>query len=72
MREQISIWWFSGLLLFCYGVVILATGLYEVAYPLAHPPVLSNLHAPVWWGALLGVVGLFYLIRFHPRKVHKQ
>jgi hypothetical protein len=70
MRENISIWWFSGLLLLLYGIVILATGLYELGYPLAHPPVLSRLHAPIWWGALLGAAGVFYLVRFHPKKIN--
>jgi hypothetical protein len=68
MREPISIWWFSGLLLFCYGIVIFVTGIYELSHPLAHPPVLSNLHAPIWWGVLLVVAGLWYLIQFRPRK----
>lgn len=68
MRERISIWWFSGLLLFCYGVVICATGVYELAHPLTHPPVLHRLHAPIWWGGLLIAVGLWYLVRFRPRK----
>ncbi|HWF66167.1 MAG TPA: hypothetical protein VN670_02615 [Acidobacteriaceae bacterium] len=69
MRETISIWWFSGLLLFCYGIVILATGIYELSHPLAHPPTLSYLHAPIWWGALLAIVGVVYLVRFHPKKI---
>lgn len=68
MREPISIWWFSGLLLLCYGIVICATGVYELAHPLLHPPVLNRLHAPIWWGALLIIFGLWYVIRFHPHK----
>ena len=53
MRESFSIWWFAGILMLAYGVVIFATGLWELSHPLLHPPVLSNLHAPIWWGALL-------------------
>ncbi|HZQ52306.1 MAG TPA: hypothetical protein VFB14_08925 [Bryobacteraceae bacterium] len=64
----ISIWFFIGLLLTVYGVIIFATGLYELSNPPAHAVVLSNLHAGVWWGAVLLVIGLFYFIRFFPRK----
>ena len=73
MRESFSIWWFAGVLLLAYGVVILATGLWELGHPLPNPPVLSNLHAPIWWGALLTVAGLAYIISFRPGKaVHKK
>lgn len=69
MRESISIWWFAGVLLLAYGVVIFATGIWEFSHPLPNPPVLSNLHAPIWWGALLIVAGLGYTIGFRPRHV---
>lgn len=64
MRGHTSIWFFSGILLLAYGVIILAAGLYELSHPPAHPPVLSQLHASIWWGALMVVGGLFYTIRF--------
>ncbi len=72
MRQSISIWWFAGLLLSIYGFIILAAGLWELAYPLPHPPVLHQLHAPIWWGGLLAVLGLWYLIHFYPRKIAGQ
>jgi hypothetical protein len=28
--------------------------------------VLANLHAPVWWGALLTVLGIVYCAMFRP------
>jgi hypothetical protein len=64
----LSIWFFIGLLLTSYGLIIGWTGLYEVASPPDHPPVLANLHASVWWGAILLVIGLVYFIRFFPKK----
>ena len=67
MRETFSIWYFAGILLLAYGVVILSTGLWELGHPLLHPPVLNRLHAPIWWGALLTVAGLVYIISFRPR-----
>jgi hypothetical protein len=61
----IPVWFFVGLLLALYGTLILASGLLEWSHPPA--TVLANLHAPVWWGALLLVVGLTYTITFRPR-----
>ncbi len=60
----IPIWWFIGVLLAIYGALILGAGLYELAVPNPTPPVLYNLHAPIWWGAILLVVGVFYVRRF--------
>ncbi|MGA8532134.1 MAG: hypothetical protein WB622_20590 [Acidobacteriaceae bacterium] len=64
MRGHSSIWLFSGILLLAYGVIIMGTGLWELAHPLVHKPVLYNLHAPIWWGAIMLAGGLFYTIRF--------
>ena len=68
MRREgmISIWFFIGLLLLAYGVLILATGIAEWSSP---PPVVrADLHAAVWWGALLTGLGAFYSFRFAPGK----
>lgn len=69
MREM-SIWFFSGILFLVYGILIAASGIYEFFRPLVHPPVLSHLHAPIWWGGAMAVAGLVYTIRFWPR--HKR
>ena len=63
---MVSIWFFIGSLLLIYGVLILGAGLYEKAVPPEHPVVLSELHAGIWWGALLIVLGAFYSLRFSP------
>ncbi|PYV90679.1 MAG: hypothetical protein DMG90_08850, partial [Acidobacteria bacterium] len=54
----IQVWFFVGVLLLVYGFLIFASGLAEWS----HPPntVLAELHAPVWWGGLLFVLGLIY------------
>jgi hypothetical protein len=69
MRESFSIWWFAGILMLAYGVVILTTGLWELSHPLVNPPVLNRLHAPIWWGGLLTIFGLGYTIGFRPRQM---
>jgi len=67
MRVEISIWFFGGLLFLIYGVIVFFEGIWELSHPLVHPPVLNNLHAPIWWGALMGIAGLAYTVKFWPK-----
>ena len=64
----ISIWFFSGSLLTIYGALILGYGLYSLTAPPAQPTVLADLHADIWWGAVLLLVGLIYSFTHSPRK----
>jgi len=61
----IPVWFFVGVLLLVYGIMIFVSGLVEYS----HPPdtVLAELHAPVWWGALLIVLGGMYCLLFRPK-----
>ena len=63
---MISIWFFIGLLLLAYGILILGAGIYDLGNPPEHPVVLANLHAGIWWGGLLIVLGLIYTLKFKP------
>ena len=66
--NDISIWFFIGVLLTIYGVMILGYGIWEVVTGNLANVVLAELHAPIWWGALMLVLGLFYAQRFRPGK----
>ncbi|MDE1175732.1 MAG: hypothetical protein PW789_03915 [Edaphobacter sp.] len=63
-KKPVAIWFFVGILCLMYGLVLIPVGIYQ----LSHPPavVLPNLHATLWWGALLTIFGGFYTIRFRP------
>lgn len=67
-KKMISIWFFVGLILTVYGVLILGAGIAGLLAPEPPAVVLGKLHAGVWWGGLLIVVGAFYVVRFRPRK----
>jgi hypothetical protein len=67
----ISIWFFIGVLLTAYGILITISGIYELFVPPAHPVVLANLHAGIWWGIVLLGIGLIYFIRFFPKSKAK-
>jgi hypothetical protein len=63
----IAIWFFIGVLLVVYGGMVMFYGIYEWMtgnYPAGVQ--LTNLHTPVWWGALLFVIGLLYVVKFRP------
>jgi hypothetical protein len=63
----IQIWFFIGVLLVTYGLMILGYGVYEwqtAGYPAGVQ--LTNLHTPVWWGGLLAALGLLYVVKFRP------
>lgn len=65
-KHFISIWFFIGILLLVYGVIITALGVYGLFSPPDREIVLGSLHAGVWWGALLLVLGAAYAWRFRP------
>lgn len=65
---SLSIWFFTGVCLLVNGALIFATGIYELASPPADRVVLYDLHAPIWWGGFLFVVGLIYSIRYSPAR----
>jgi len=67
-KQFISIWFFIGLLLTVYGVLICGTGIYELFDPPKVTVQLAQYHANLWWGLLLLVLGIFYTVKFHPEK----
>jgi len=65
-KHFISIWLFVGTLVLVYGLLILGSGIYELSHPLRKT--LAELHAPIWWGGLLIVLGVGYILIFRPRR----
>jgi hypothetical protein len=71
-QGEISIWFFIGISLLVNGALITAAGLYEwLIKPAANPVVLYHLHANVWWGALLFILGVFYSWHFAPSRTRR-
>ncbi|MHB8054139.1 MAG: hypothetical protein ACYDH3_02690 [Candidatus Aminicenantales bacterium] len=70
-KKMISIWFFIGLLLTVYGALTFGAGIYDLIVPYKHNVVLRELHAGVWWGALLIVIGVVYIVKFKPKKIEK-
>ncbi len=65
---SISIWFFIGISLFVNGLLIFGSGIYELFHLPQVPVVLFHLHASIWWGAILALLGAGYCIYFTPGK----
>ena len=65
MGRAFTVWFYIGVLLSIYGVLLTAAGVYQVLHPPA--TVLSAYHATLWVGGLLLVIGLGYTISYWPK-----
>jgi hypothetical protein len=63
------IWYFVGLILSSIGLVLIIAGLYNLFYAAEPKTVLPHLHADIWWGAVMFIVGLIYIIRNRKIKI---
>jgi hypothetical protein len=70
-KKPIAIWYFIGLLLTVYGVLVLGAGLYDLLAGVKRDTVLAEVHIGVWWGILLLIVGLVYVYFFSPGRQKK-
>jgi len=67
-QRSVSIWFFIGISLLVDGVLICGAGVYELSHPPANPVVLFDVHTPIWWGALLAILGAVYCYYFSPAR----
>jgi hypothetical protein len=66
-EHQVPIWFFIGGTLLIYGLIICGTGVYALVDPSIEAGLeLSWLHADIWWGGFMAIVGAFYVVRFWP------
>jgi len=70
--EPLSIWFFIGISLLVNGILVTGAGIHQLISPPRNPVVLFSVHANVWWGALMGILGAVYCYHFMPKRVsHK-
>jgi hypothetical protein len=69
---SLSIWFFIGVSLAVNGALIFAWGIYELVHPPDSRVVLYDLHANVWWGGLLLILGVIYCLRYSPARERKR
>lgn len=61
-KKMRPIWFFVGIMLSVVGLIVLLTGVYYVLFPGNNATVLSELHPSLWWGGIMVVSGLIFLI----------
>jgi len=67
VKRQVPIWFFVGGTLLIYGLIIAGVGLHSLIGPAPDTHVaMSWLHADIWWGGLMTIVGLLYVVRYWP------
>lgn len=66
-HAMIPIWFIIGINILVIGAIIFVTGLFRWNAP-PNGIQMSELHPDVWWGALMTAVGLFYTIKFRPKR----
>jgi uncharacterized membrane protein HdeD (DUF308 family) len=63
------IWYFVGLILSVMGLVLIIAGLYNLFSSAEPKTVLPHLHADIWWGVIMLIVGLIYIIKNRKVKI---
>ena len=58
-----SIWYFVGLLMSVIGLIEMAAGISDLVFPSAEHVRLANLHANIWWGIIILITGLVYIVK---------
>lgn len=58
-----SIWYFVGLIMAAIGLIEMSAGIYDLFFPFTKDVKLANLHANIWWGILITITGLIYIVK---------
>lgn len=67
-HKQVPIWFFIGMLLLIYGVIITGVGIYYLFNPAPPGLALQQYHPDLCWGILLLAIGGFYTFHYSPSR----
>ncbi len=58
-----NIWFFVGVILSVIGLLVLCAGVYDLFSPPAAEVRLADLHANIWWGIVILLGGVIYVVK---------
>ncbi len=60
-KKMLPIWFFVGAMLTLVGAIVTATGINYIFNP-QHHTTLAHLNPNLWWGAIILIAGLLFLV----------
>ena len=64
--KKIPVWFFVGILVAVHGLMVFGSGIYWYFVP--SNVVLAELHANLWWGVIMSVFGIIFVLKHGPWK----
>ncbi len=58
-----TIWYFVGIVLTSMGVLVFMAGMIELISPAPGKTVLADLYPGIWWGGIMVIAGLIFLLK---------
>ena len=62
-KRMRSIWFFVGIIMSAIGFIELIAGIYDLIIPSKENIKLAYLHTNIWWGILILITGLIYIVK---------
>ena len=62
-KKMRNIWFFVGLIMFAIGIIVFAAGIVDLMFPGNNGVRLEYLHANIWWGIIIWIIGLVFIIK---------
>ena len=66
-KKMKSIWYLVGLMLLGMGLIVTVSGFYYLFNPMNTKTVLAELHPDLWWGGIMVIAGLIFVLTHRNR-----
>lgn len=62
LKKMRPIWFFVGMMLLAIGIIVMLSGVYSLFFPSNAHTVLAHLHPSLWWGFIIFLAGIIFLV----------